>query len=91
MSHRASHRILAQELRLDRRQAGRPVDPSQRERAPRQAYSCPCGLEFQQPWQRRLHAELKACANDARIDAGGSAAVQRHNAQGDTAATVGEQ
>lgn len=63
MSRRESHRILAQELRLDRRQAGRPIDPSQRERRQRDTYSCPlCPKVFRQGWQLRIHVLLKVCA-----------------------------
>jgi hypothetical protein len=61
MSHRAAHRILAEELRDARVDMGLPADPSPRERKPHARFTCLCGREFRQPWQRRLHALLNAC------------------------------
>lgn len=46
MTHRASHRILA-ELRDARTEMGLPADPSHRERKPRARFNCPlCSGEF---------------------------------------------
>lgn len=62
MSHRAAHRILAEELRLDRIEAGLPADPSHRERKPRVLFTCPmCPTEFRKPSQLVLHLGLGAC------------------------------
>jgi hypothetical protein len=61
MSHRTAHRILAEELRDAYTDMGLPADPSHRVLKPRARYSCLCGGEFRQPWQRRLHTLLNAC------------------------------
>lgn len=65
MTHRTAHRILAEELRDAYVDMGLPADPSHRGRKPSPRFTCQCGGEFRQPWQRRLHALLNACGSAA--------------------------
>lgn len=55
MAHRAKHRTAAATRRYDRALEGLGPNPSNRQRADKPVFQCPCGKEFRRQWQLRSH------------------------------------